>query len=734
MKLNQPICCLLLIAGLTMALCTRVQAQQPLPKDSIVAAAADSAKVMNGITISSKKEFIEQGAGKITLNMAASPVAAGGNAYEALLRAPGMFEQQDNLQFRGKSVLVLINGRPSNLSGQELKAMLTATPAGGVEKVEILTTPPARYDAQGDVVINIKLVKNKSFGTNATLTAGAGWGNYGRYNGGVLANHRNKKVNAYASYDLLQNTLYNKTDLRRTMDAQTLIRESDFTSYKRFNHSYRAGVDYEIDKLATAGVMARGLLLYRDRNSTNQVVKDNIHNGIDSFSRVFTGGRTSVNNISVNAYYTKQLNSKGKELTVNADYFSYDKSWKDQVSTIYSDENGLAYQPEYLLRNNSPSSITIYGLSADYTHSVKEGKITAGLKTSINRSDNNAGWEFLDGNNWKTDVLRSNHFIYQENIYAGYVSLNRKIKKWSLETGLRAEHTFTEGNSRTLGQKNSNRYFKLFPSAAVQYQLSQDQQFGVSYRRKINRFGFDVMNPFTTYVSQYSYIQGNPAIRPSFSDNIGLSHTYKNKLVTSIDYSHISDVLAPVFKKDPGSEVVISTQDNLRRAGQLSLSVSYMEQLFKGKWSMTNTIGAVYAGISDPDGLDKKTTTTGAYFNMTNLLTFKQGWTAEVSGSYFSALTVGVMHFRPQGSLNIGVSKAILKNNGRLTFNITDLLNVQEYHYTVSSFGVTSAAGVKPETRAARLTFTWKFGNKNVKAGKTRRTGIEEEKQRTGSN
>ncbi|MDF2384177.1 outer membrane beta-barrel protein [Nostoc ellipsosporum NOK] len=725
---------LLSVSALFITLSSNAQAQKPAAPDTIIAPAVDSSKTLGGVTVSSRKNFIEQAAGKITMNLAASPVAAGGNAYEALLRAPGMMEQQGNLQFRGRPVMVLIDGRPSNLTGEDLKNMLTSTPANGVEKVEILTNPPARYDAQGDVVINIKMARSKSLGTNGTLTAGAGAGHYGRYNAGLLLNHRTKKFNVYASYDLLQNSVYNTTGLWRKIDADTHITEKDFTVFQRMSHSYRAGIDYDLDKTSSAGLMIKGMLASRRRTSTNEVVKDAVYSDLDSSSRVFTSGRTLVNNISINAYYTKQLNKKGRELTLNADYFLYDKTWKDQISTIYRDEKGALYQPEYLLRNNSPSAITVRAVSGDYTHPVKEGRLTAGVKATANTTDNNAGWQFLDNDTWKNDVLRSNHFIYRENIYAAYTTLQKKIKKFSIEAGLRAEYTFTEGHSKTLGQRDQNRYFNLFPASSIQYELSDVQQLGISYRKKINRFGFEVMNPFTTYVSQYSYIQGNPLIRPSYSDNISLSHSYKNKLFSSLDYSHISDVLAPVFKKDPSSDVVISTQENLRSADQLSLSVSYMEQLLKGKWTMSNTGGVIYAGISDSDESGNKTITTGAFLNINNLFTFKKGWSVELSGNYFSAITIGVMHLKPQGSVNIGLSRSVMKNNGRLTFNVTDLFNTQLHRYTISSFGVTSSSRVKPETRAARLTFTWKFGNKQVKASKARKTGIEEEKQRTGSN
>ncbi|HEX2628422.1 MAG TPA: outer membrane beta-barrel family protein [Chitinophagaceae bacterium] len=721
----------ILTASLFFSIATQAQQTNPV-KDSINK--KDSALVLTGVTVTSQKQFIEQAAGKIVLNVSASPVAAGTNAYEVLLKAPGMIEQEQSLQFRNKTINVLINGRPSNLSGEELKAMLSAMPANSIEKVEVLTNASASYDAEGGVVVDIKLAKNKNLGTNGILTLGAGAGMYGRYNGGLSLNNRSKKTNIYGSYDANATTQYRTSESFRLLDANIAIDENEFRRNYRESHIYKLGIDHDINKSSSIGILFRGLNNTLTRNSDNTSLVDQLNGANDSSSTVTTTSKTKISNPSLNLYY-RLSTGKGNELVINADYFSHQKNWDDAFTTRYFDDKDQAYRNDYQLRNHSEGDISVKSISADYTHTNKSGKWEMGLKTTFNTTDNNTIWEYQSGNNWVNDAGKTNHFIYKENINAAYLKFSKEIKQFGIEAGLRTEYTRTEGVSKTLGQTDKNDYINLFPSVAINYNASEDQQWGLSYRRSITRFDFDVVNPFTTYVSQYRYSQGNPMIKPSYADNFELTHTYKSKLMSTIGYGHYTNVVAPVFKKDAGSDAVINTMDNLHSGDQWEASVSYMESLLKGKWMMTNTIGGLYAILNDPYNTGSGSKSGGVFISSSNVFRFSKGWTAEISGSYLSAITVGVLHCKPTGGLNAGVSKSLFKNNtGKLTLNISDIFNTQRQKYSVSSFGIASDNNTKPETRVARLTFTWKFGNKNVKANKNRATGIEDQKSRTETN
>lgn len=694
----------------------------------------DSVVALKGIVVQSQKQFIEQSAGKLTLNIQSSPLAAGGTAWDALLKAPGMTEQQDNLQFRGKNIQVLVNGRPSNLSGEELKAMLSATQSAGIEKIEILSNPSAGYDAQGTVVVNIKLAKNKNLGTNGIVNAGVGVGNFGRYNAGISVNHRTARVNLYGSYDRADLKQYTRSRSSRLLSPSKGLTDNEYSLLGRGSHSYKAGIDVDLNKWNNFSISVRGMNTDRSKNADNLALIDDTGNGADSSSTVNTQSKIRVFNPSVNLYYRAAFGSKGRELVVNTDYFSYHKNWNDLFNTQYLDESSQPYLPDYLLSNNSVADIRVWAASADYTHPLTRGMLKAGIKSTFTTTDNDARWVYQQGGEWKNDAGKTNHFVFQENINAAYVSYSSSVKKFSYEAGVRAEQTSTSGKSRTLNNTRKNDYLNLFPTLAINYNASATHQFGLSYRRSITRFGFDIVNPFVTYISQYRYSQGNPNVRPGFTNSVEMSHTFKSKLISSINYSRFTDVLAPVFKKAPDSDAVISTQENLNSASQLTGSMTYVAQLFKGKWMMNNTVGALYANLQDNTGAGAGSTTFGVYVSHMNMITLRNGWSAELTASYVSPLTIGVLHVKGQGLGNIGISKQVLKKNGKLTLNLTDVFNTQQQRYSVSSFGVSSTNIAKTESRVLKLAFTYKFGNKNVKAGKQRQTAIEDLKKRTEAN
>ncbi|RYY58472.1 MAG: hypothetical protein EOO05_16355, partial [Chitinophagaceae bacterium] len=651
--------------------------------------------------------------------------------YDILVRTPGVTEQQDVFQFRGRAVQVLVNNRPSNLTGEELKVMLQSTQASGIEKIEILSNPSSAYDAQGAVVVNIRLAKNKNYGTNGVLTSSVGAGKYGRYAGGLSLNHRTKNLNVYGGYDWSRSQQFTKTGTARSLSPLLLLQENEYAVLKRNTHSYKLGADVDLDKSNTIGFLFRGMNAVRGKRADNLALPQYADGRADSSSAVNTRSSIGISNPALNLYYRSLLNGKGRELVVNADYFSYGKDWDDRFATSFRDATGASYQPDYLLQNNSLADISVKAISVDYTHPLKTGVLKSGIKTTFTKTDNNADWTYLDNDGWKNDAGKTNHFVYDENINAVYVNYTAEIKKFGLEGGLRAEQTITRGLSKTLGQDNRNRYLNFFPSVAVNYNASAINQFGLSYRRSITRFGFEIVNPFVSYISQYRFSQGNPYVKPTINNSLELSHTWKGKLMSSLNYSRFTDVLTPVFKKDPGSDAVISTQENLGSASQVSANVTYMEMLLKNKWTMNNTVGTLYAQINDNTGAGAGSKTWGAYLSSVNMFALKNGWNAEMSAMYMSALTIGVLHVKGQGSVNLGVSKTILKKMGKLTLNVTDIFNTQQQRYTVSSFGVSSTNLAKTESRMVRLAFSWKFGNKNMKAGRQRQTAVDDVKKRT---
>jgi hypothetical protein len=684
------------------------------------------------VTVNAARPAIITSAGKIVLNVSASPIAAGGDALQLVSHAPGVIDQgAGNFELRGKRVTVLVDGKDNRLSGEELRDWLSAMPAGSIDRIELITNPPARYDARGAAVINIITLKSRNFGTNGTFTAGLGAGRYTRYTAGLGLNHRNEKVNLYGNYDYQYNKQYYDQRSSRILDNSTRIAETSWDTRRRNNHSLRGGLDYEISARSSAGIMVKALLNYRYRAVHTLSVMDHASTE-DSFSTVNTNGDLRVLNPSVNIYYKTMLDTNGKQLTVNADYFNFDKSWSDDYLTNFYAPGARLYAQPYHLRDNSPATNTIKSIAADYVQPLWKGKLEAGAKATFTTTDNDIQWQELREKEWKTDSGKTNHFIYRENIYAAYLSYSRTIKKLDLQAGLRAEQTYMEGVSLTLQQKNNRDQLDLFPSLVLLYNQSEKHQYGFAYRKSIERFSFHIVNPFVTYVSQYFYYQGNPNIRPSIGNALELSYTYNQQLFVTASYQHYTYPTADIYRKDTAN-VVIGTSLNLSGADAFNTGITYAKAFLRS-WMSTNTLMMTYARYNENGSGQLSNSGAGLYVNTSNNFAIIKGLSAELSASYYSPMAFGVYKMKSRYTVDAGISKNILHNAARLTFNVTDIFNSLTTKYDVASFGVISSYENKVESRFFRLVFSYKFGNQRVKAAGSRRSGIEKEQRRMEGN
>jgi hypothetical protein len=679
------------------------------------------------VKVTATKPFIEQQAGKIVLNVASSPIAAGSTTDEVLTRAPGVLESGNGYTVRGRTATVLLDGKLTNLSGTDLKTMLAALPSNTVDKIELLTNPSAKYDAQGGAVINITTLKSRGYGTNATLTTGLGTGRYARYNTGLTLNYRQDKLNVYGGYDYLRTKQYVCTQSQRSISAETQLAEQGTTVNERQSNAVRLGFDYDLSQTSVVGVLVKGLVNRRDGEATTISALTNP--GPTLNSTVQTTGLTRLVMPSVNAYYRSTAGKPGTELRLSLDYFGYDRAVRGEIGTTYLADGGSPNVPAGYLRNNSPADNSVKSAAVDYTRPLKGATLELGAKTVFTTTDNDIRWEQLAVGSWRTDLGKTNHFIYRENVNALYANLSKKIKQVSMEAGLRAEQTNTTGTSLTTGQATERQYLNLFPSISLDYAPSDKHQFNLAYRRSIDRFKLDIVNPFVVYVSQYYYYQGNPGIRPTTSDNFSFTHVFRGELSTSLSYSRLQDVLTEVYYPRDATAVVQSFE-NAGRAESLDLTLSHSKQLFGNKLSTTNTAALSYAKIyaSAASGLNAATPT--AYFMTNNSLALAKGFKLEANANYFLPQRFGAYAFQAHYAGSLGVSKAVLKGDGTLTLNVTDVFNTLTSRYAVSSYGANSTNETKAESRFVRLNFSYKLGNKNVKASKARRLGTEAEQRR----
>ena len=419
-----------------------------------------------------------------------------------------------------------------------------------------------------------------------------------------------------------------------------------------------------------------------------------------------------------------QFDSTGNELTADLDYLHYNSN-KDQQ--FYNS----SYSPTWVLNNTDelagllPSVINIYSAKMDYTHPMKKNtKLEAGIKTSFVETANTAGYYNVISGVKIPDYEKTNRFNYKENINAVYVNMSREIKKWNVQAGLRMENTNYQGHQFGNPQRSDSSFKKgytnLFPTMFVGYNLSEKNQFSFSYGLRINRPNYQDLNPFLFFLDKYTYGAGNPFLKPQYSNVFELSHTYRQFLTTTLNYSHTRDLFNETFEERGFATVV--RQGNYGFMNDASVSVS--AQVPVAKWWNSNiyTEGRYnqFKGILYGENLDVHAITY--LINVSNQFKFNKGWSADISGFYRTKGIEGQILIKSLGQLSAGVQKQVLKNKGTLKLNVRDILNTQHPIGNINFQNTEAYFREYHDNRVANISFSYRFG-KPIKGLQKRKTG-----------
>jgi len=703
------------------------------------------ARAMTAVTVQAKKPLIEQKVDRTVVNVEASLTNVGNSALEVLEKSPGVSVDKDgNISLKGKSgVVIYIDGRPSYLSGADLANMLRNMTASQLDQIEIMTNPPAKYDASGNSgVINIKTKKNKQFGYNGSVTTGYTQGRYARLNEGFNFNYRNNKWNFFSNLNYNRNhrgeELFITRNFRESTTKDLLSIFDQRSAMMNRNHYYSAkiGFDYTASKRTTLGVVLNGYYnpsLWQS-NTTTYIYNPN--NELTSTALTYTDNKERWKNFSGNFNLRTVLDSAGQELTADLDYIQYRSTSKQPLLSANYDAAGNLISRDTLL-GHLPQNITIYSGKADYTLPLKKGaKFEAGIKSSYVKTDNNAVYNNVDDGLEVLDSSRSNHFIYEENINAAYVNYSRPLgKKWSSQLGLRLENTNAKGDSKgyaydaaenkfvPFAQNFKRNYTQLFPTVYLQYSANEKNQFVINYGRRINRPDYGDLNPFIHFLDRYTFEQGNPNLKPQFSHNVELSHTYNSFLTTTLNWSKTTDIIQQVLEQHEATNETFIKKANIATRNQVGIAVSAYKQ-FNKWWS-----GNVYMNLSDNrfkgvvNNEYVSVGITGFMMQVQQQFKWGKGWGAEASGFYRSKGLEGVIFIQPITQVNVGFSKDIMKKKASLRLNVRDIFAGGVFKGYSKYSNVDAQFRNVNDSRAVSLSFTWRFNKGKLKATGSRKQG-----------
>jgi hypothetical protein len=679
---------------------------------------------LQAVAVTVKKPFIEQKSDRILVNVDASPANSGTSVMDVLEKSPGVSIDKDgNISLKGKQgVTIMIDNRPTYMSGAQLAVYLKSLPSSSIDQLEIMSNPSAKYDAAGNAgIINIKTKKSKARGFNGSLTTTYTQGVYAKPGGSLNLNYRVNKVNIFFNGGYTYWQGFQNLDINRNyLDAGSKQINSIFTqnTHMKFlspETNLKLGMDYFLDSKTTLGVVFSGYKNDETNQSQSYITLKDANNQPDSLVQSFGNIHGIWTNGTVNLNFRRQMDSGGRELTADLDYIYY-KSSSNQMFENYTYDPDMVLMNSNTLNGDLPSTINIYSAKTDYTHPVNQNlKLEGGLKTSFISTDNKANYYDVYGEDYVPDTSKTNYFVYHENINAAYINFTEKYKKWNFQAGLRIENTnysgHQYGNIYTVKNNDSSftrSYLNAFPTAYISYELNDKNTFNLNFGRRIDRPDYGDLNPFLFFLDEYTYQAGNPYLQPQYSTNIELSHTYHDELTTTLNYSNTVNFFAETFQQEGHATIV--RRGNIGRRQNAGIAVSLNMSLYKW-WNITLYVngsynhftGELYGEILNEDAF------TGLG-NMTNMFKFGKGWSAELSGWYRTKGIEGQIYIQPMGQMSTAVAKQIMKEKASLKLGLRDIFYTQQAKGTIDFQETQASFHNSRDSRQISLTFTYRFG------------------------
>lgn len=688
------------------------------------------------IVVSDTRPLFEQKIDRMVFNVANSIAAAGGDALEMLRKAPGVIVDplSNSIRLAGKSGLgIMVNGRLLRLSGDDLLAYLRTIPADHIERIEVITTPPAKYDASGSSgLIDIILKKNPKAGLNGRLHAGYEQASYGKIMGGGNVNYRKKRWNIYGNmnYSKAKNQI---TERLNTPYATNILNLEDAHLRTLQPLSYRLGSDYELHKNGVIGLLFQGNNFWRsdEDNITNRVLSLP-ERTVDSLMHTLGDSRQSRNNYSLNLNYEWRLDTSGKKLSFNANQFWFGAGSQKTFET--KNYLGTFLAPtgvESKNRIGGTQDVQIATAQIDMELPYKWASLSFGGKMSFIHHRSSNQFQFFEGNQFVNNPDISNTFDYSENIQAIYGSAQREMGKWGFQAGLRGEFTQTRGYSLSLNQTHTNQYFQVFPTGYMQYKLNKLNTLNLNYSKRINRPGYSQLDPFRSYSSPYFYSEGNPFLQPYFSHNLEVRYSYKYRYFFTAFYQLANNSIDQIWLTDAATQVTSSQVGNYFKTRSFGLSAMASFQPASW-WEVQTQASFSYQQLSSdyyPEFVRSTVPYFYIYLNSSVAFNASKTFLAEMNSYYSGKSQMGFFEWAPAYSLNLGIKRLFFDKKLTLSVHVRDVFNSLNNRKARNIYsGQTMRNDL--DLRNIRFTASYTFGNAKLKSARTRKTGIEDEKGR----
>ena len=669
--------------------------------------------MIGDVTVTAERTYIENKIDKKVVNIGKDLLTAGASATDIMTSLPSVDVDIDgNVSLRGnENVRILIDGRPTNMSSEELLATI---PAENIDKVEIITNPSAKYDPDGiSGILNIILKKDKKLGFNGSASTGIGTANkfsgVNKYNGSLNLNYNNGNWNLFANYGYKNDERESGGSFtRKIIDAsgieKTIEQESNSTR-KRITNSLKTGFDYSFSEKSTFGYTAN--IRKSDRERFENIEYITIPTQLRKTDREF-----NLNSISHDMFFKRKINDE-TFYEINA----YREDTKNESSSVFNSESSGILQPSENDHNNGKDNLTTFQF--DFTKETDEYKLEFGAKAHARNIDSD--YQYFNTSTIP-DTSRSNHFIFNEQIYSAYTNYGKEWDKWSLQAGLRVEQALTESN--LVGETPyQNNYFNFYPSVFVTRKIGDKNELGFSYSKRVSRPSTRQLNPAQMYSDTLNIRMGNPLLNPEFTNSLETSYTRYWKggsFNSAIFYRHTTDKIQRIKLVDEFG-VSTTTYDNIATAQEIGLEASVMTKIFEW-WSINASTNLYYSSL-DTDDPNFSNNGINWFSRLNNTFKLSPTWSVQASGWYMAERVIPQGHIEPMYKADLGVKKTILNKKGTIGFRLSDVFNSFNFTYYTSGEGFEEVGNRNWESRVAYLTFTYNFGESSKKKKRSKRGG-----------
>ncbi len=693
-------------------------------------------KDLKTVTVEVRKPMFEQKIDRMVINVKNSITSAGGTALEVLEKSPGVIvnHQSNSISMSGKEgVRIMINGKLSQMPMDAVVQMLSGMNASNIDRIELITTPPANFDAEGNAgFINIILVTNPNKGLNGSYSLTAGYGHGYFPAGAINFNYRNKKINLFGDYSFTWNNQKQDWYFAHRSSTQGLLLENNSVTNRRpedGQQNARIGIDIQVSPKTIVGFLIGG---YRTKwkmeaDNTLSIFKNSVADtGVSIVNHELNEWKHYMGNVNISHTF-----HAGEVLSADFDYLYYKDNNPNDYKNNYSNGSGT-FIGEQLTRSTKNTPLNFRVGKIDYTFKIgKKINVSSGAKLGLSKFTNDVAVENLHQNNWLKESELTSKFHLKENIAALYTTFDiAAFTETSIKLGLRYEYTTSNLGSELRPNIVDRKYGRFFPSVFVNRKINDNNSFNLSYSRRITRPTFKDMAPFVIFIDPYTFFSGNSALQPAFSNIYKFDYLVKH-FSFSVSYTVEDGSIANFQPTNSNNNKEILSSQNLDNTKTLNLSIAIPITITKW-WNMQNNIQGNWQQINASYAKGPFTIEQGNYsFNSSQNFILPKNYSVELSEFYNSKALFGASVVRPFGMANFGIQKKCKDNKSKFRFAIEDIFNSNVFRVTtdIPSENIYSTAKLRFSYRTFKITFTHNFG-KSIKDKRDRTTASEEEQGR----